>query len=153
MKKLILLGILLPTFSFSQEVISIQGDSYSNASGSVDFTIGEVVIATGTDGNNDLTQGFHQTNWNFVGLDDHNPSIDVSVFPNPLEKHLNIQTGAYEGMNYIMYDAAGRIVKQGNLLEETTQIETTELLPASYSLVVRDENNTSIKTFKLVKPH
>ena len=151
MKILLLLGILLPSISFSQEVISSQGDSYSNASGSVDFTIGEVVIDTGSDGNNDLTQGFHQTNWNFVGLDDHNPSIDVSVFPNPLEKHLNIQTGAFKGMNYIMYDAAGRIVRQGALLEETTQIKTTELLPASYSLVIRDENNTTIKTFKLVK--
>lgn len=151
MKKLLLLGILLPSISFSQEVISSQGDSYSNASGSVDFTIGEVVIDTGSDGNNDLTQGFHQTNWNFVGLDDHDPSIDVSVFPNPLEKHLNIQTGAFKGMNYIMYDAAGRNVRQGALLEETTQIETTELLPASYSLVIRGENNTTIKTFKLVK--
>jgi hypothetical protein len=46
----------------SQEVVSAQGDSYSNTSGSIDFTIGEVVINTGTDGNNDITQGFHQTN-------------------------------------------------------------------------------------------
>jgi len=91
MKKLLLLGFLLPTISFSQEVISSQGDSYSNASGSVDFTIGEVVIDTGSDVNNEITQGFHQTNWNFLGLDDHNPSVEVSVYPNPLGKHLNFQ--------------------------------------------------------------
>ena len=42
----------------AQEVVSTQGDSYSNASGSIDFTIGEVIITTGTDGTNDLTQGF-----------------------------------------------------------------------------------------------
>lgn len=154
MKKLILTITLMQcSLTFSQEVLSSQGESYSNASGSVDFTIGEVVINTGTDGNNDITQGFHQTNWNFLGLDDQNPSIEVSIFPNPLEKYLNIQTGAFTGMNYIMYDANGRIVRQGNLLEQTTQIETTELSPASYSLVVRDENNTLIKTFKLVKTH
>ena len=58
---------LFATLSVSaQEVVSTQGDSYSNASGSIDFTIGEVIIDTGTDGTNDLTQGFHQTNWNFV---------------------------------------------------------------------------------------
>ena len=34
----------------AQEVVSTQGDSYSNASGSIDFTIGEVIIAKGTDG-------------------------------------------------------------------------------------------------------
>jgi len=66
MKKLLLLGALaLSTITYGQEVVSTQGDSYTNASGSIDFTIGEVVINTGTGGTNDLTQGFHQTNWNF----------------------------------------------------------------------------------------
>jgi hypothetical protein len=52
----------------AQEVVATQGDSYSNANGNIDFTIGEVIIATGTDGTNDITQGFHQTNWNFLGV-------------------------------------------------------------------------------------
>ena len=69
MKKLLLLGaIALSLNSLGQEVVSTQGDSYTNASGSIDFTIGEVVINTVTDGTNDLTQGFHQTNWNFLGF-------------------------------------------------------------------------------------
>jgi len=67
----------------AQEVVSTQGDSYSNASGNIDFTIGEVVINTGTDGTNDLTQGFHQTNWYFVGLEGHSPSYEATIFPNP----------------------------------------------------------------------
>ena len=85
MKKITLvLFSLFATLSVSaQEVVSTQGDSYSNASGSIDFTIGEVVIDTGTDGTNDLTQGFHQTNWNFVGLDDNDPSYEAIIFPNP----------------------------------------------------------------------
>ena len=48
----------------AQEVVATQGDTYSNASANIDFTIGEVIIDTGTDGTNDLTQGFHQTNGN-----------------------------------------------------------------------------------------
>ena len=73
-KKTLLVFSLLTTFaSTAQEVVSTQGDSYSNTSGSIDFTVGEVVINTGTDGTNDLTQGFHQTNWNFVGLEDFAP--------------------------------------------------------------------------------
>ena len=151
MKKLQLLCFLLPAVSFSQEVISSQGDSYSNASGSVDFTIGEVVIATGTDGNNDLTQGFHQTNWNFVGLEDHNPDIELSVYPNPIDNKLNIETNAFENMNYIMYDAAGRIVMENQLTDVKTQVQSGHLLPASYTLVIQGENKENIKTFKLVK--
>jgi hypothetical protein len=70
MKKItFVLFSLFATLSVSaQEVVATQGDSYTNARANIDFTLGEVIIATGTDGNNDLTQGFHQTNWNFVGL-------------------------------------------------------------------------------------
>ena len=57
---LVLFSLLATGTVSAQEVVSSQGDSYSN--GSIDFTLGEVIIATGTDGTNDLTQGFHQTN-------------------------------------------------------------------------------------------
>ena len=67
-KNIFVLSLLLTTLSaIAQEVVVTQGDSYSNASANIDFSIGEVIINTGTDGTNDLTQGFHQTNWNFVG--------------------------------------------------------------------------------------
>ena len=68
-------------FVNAQEVVSTQGDSYSNASSSIDFTIGEVIIDTGTDGTNDLTQGFHQSNWSLVGVVDHDLSYEAIVFP------------------------------------------------------------------------
>ena len=81
-KNTLVLSLLLTTITVSaQEVVSTQGDSYSNASGSIDFTIGEVVIKTGTDGTNDITQGFHQTNWNFLGVEDHAPSYEATIFP------------------------------------------------------------------------
>jgi hypothetical protein len=68
-KQIFLFATFVAAFAASaQEVFSSQGEAYSNANGSIDFTIGEVVINTGTDGTNDLTQGFHQTNWNFLGV-------------------------------------------------------------------------------------
>lgn len=60
--------VAISPIAFGQEVISTQGDSYSNGSGSLNFIIGEVVINTGSDGSNDITQGFHQTNWNFSSI-------------------------------------------------------------------------------------
>lgn len=151
MKKLLIIAIIIPSLSFSQEVISSQGDSYSNGNGSVDFTIGELVIDTGTDGNNIITQGFHQTNWRFVGLENHFPSIEVSVFPNPVKEQLNIETSNFEGMNYRMYDASGKIVLEGNLTQIKTQVETGNLTPSTYSLVIQNLNKEKIKTFKLIK--
>ncbi len=144
----------------AQEVVSTQGDSYSNASVNIDFTIGEVIIDTGTDGTNDLTQGFHQTNWNFLGVEDHALNYEVCIFPNPTEDVLNISTSTFENVTYTLYDAQGKLVMQNILSAEQTPIQVSQLAPGAYSLeLIFEEGNKGTqslskrKTFKLVKTH
>ncbi len=100
----------------AHEVASTQGESYSNESANIDFTIGEVIIATGTDGTNDITQGFHQTNWNFLGVEDHALDYEATIFPNPTEDVLNIRTSMYENVSYTLYDAQRKHVMQNIFL-------------------------------------
>ena len=144
----------------AQEVVSTQGDSYSNASANIDFTIGEVIIDTGTDGTNDLTQGFHQTNWNFLGVEDFAPNYEAIIFPNPTEDVLNIRTSTFENVTYTLYDAQGKLVMQNILSAEQTPIQVSQLAPGAYSLeLIFEEGNkgtqslSNRKTFKLVKTH
>lgn len=142
---------LLTTVTVSaQEVIATQGESYSNASANIDFTIGEVVINTGTDGTNDLTQGFHQTNWNFLGVEDFAPNYEAIIYPNPTEDVLNIKTSSFENVTYTLYDAQGKLVLQDILSEEQTPIQVSQLAPGSYSLMLNSETQ-KLKTFKLIK--
>ncbi len=151
MKRLLLFGALtLSLNSLGQEVVSTQGDSYTNASGSIDFTIGEVVINTVTDGTNDLTQGFHQTNWNFLGVEDFAPNYEAIIFPNPTEDVLNIRTSAFENVTYTLYDAQGKLVMQDKLSAEQTPIQVGQLAPGSYSITLNNETQI-LKTFKLIK--
>ena len=150
-KTAFLLFSLFATISVTaQEIVSTQGDSYSNASGNIDFTIGEVVINTGTDGTNDLTQGFHQTNWYFVGLEDHSPSYEATIFPNPTSEVLNIRTSTFENVTYTLYDAQGKLVMQDILSAEQTPIQVGQLAPGSYSLRLNNQTQ-NLKTFKLIK--
>jgi hypothetical protein len=152
-KNALLLLTLITTLSVSaQEVVSTQGDSYSNANGSIDFTIGEVVINTGTDGTNDLTQGFHQTNWNFLGVEDFAPNYEAIIFPNPTEDVLNIKTSMFENVTYTLYDAQGKLVLQDILSAEQTPIQVSQLATGNYSLTLTNETQ-NLKTFKLVKTH
>jgi hypothetical protein len=152
-KNTIMLFSLLTTLSVSaQEVIATQGDSYSNASANIDFTIGEVVINTGTDGNNDLTQGFHQTNWNFLGVEDFAPNYEAIIFPNPTEDVLNIRTSTFENVTYTLYDAQGKLVMQNILSAEQTPIQVSQLAPGVYLLTLNNQTQ-NLKTFKLVKTH
>jgi len=151
MKTTLSLFLLLVAGNISaQEVISTQGESYSNSNGSIDFTIGEVVINTGTDGTNDLTQGFHQTNWNFVGLEDHQPNYTVKVFPNPLQNELIIEAPVYDGVSYVLTDALGRIIQTGALSSIQTSVPTQELATGSYQLQLLNKE-TPLKTIKLSK--
>ncbi|MFT6815612.1 MAG: hypothetical protein ACJAZ3_001522 [Sphingobacteriales bacterium] len=148
-KKTLVLFSLFATISVSaQEVVSTQGDSYSNTSGSIDFTIGEVLINTGNDGT--LTQGFHQTNWKFLGVEDHAPSYEALIFPNPTEDILNIRTSTFENVTYTLYDAQGKLVMQDILSAEQTPIQVSQLAPGSYSLTLNNESQ-NLKTFKLIK--
>ena len=147
---LVLFSLLAAGSVSAQEVVSTQGDSYSNGSGSIDFTLGELIIATGTDGTNDITQGFHQTNWNFTGLKDHSPSYEATIFPNPTSEVLNIRTSAFENVTYTLYDAQGKLVMQNILSAEQTPIQVSQLAPGSYFLTLNNDTQ-NLKTFKLIK--
>jgi hypothetical protein len=150
-KKTLVLFLLLTALNVSaQDVVSTQGNSYSNGSGSIDFTIGEVVINTGDDGTHTIAQGFHQTNWNFLGLEDHVSSYEVSIFPNPTSAVLNIQTSSFENVTYTLYDAMGKIVLQDKLSAAQTPIQVSQLAPGGYSLILNNETQ-NLKTFNLIK--
>ena len=150
-KRTLFLFSLLSTIAVSaQEVLSTQGDSYSNASSNIDFTIGEVIINTGTDGTVDLTQGFHQTNWNFVGMEEYSPGFKASVFPNPTSEVLNIRTSSFENVRYTLYNAQGKLLIQDILSAEQTPIQVGQLAPGSYSIILNNQTQ-NLKTFKLIK--
>ncbi len=136
----------------AQEVVASQGETYSNANGSIDFTVGEVIINTGSNGTNDLTQGFHQTNWNFLGVVDFAPDFEVTIFPNPTSDMLNIKSSAYQDISYSLYDAQGKLVLKNVLSETVTQIQVNQLAPGAYSLSINDKKE-QLKNFKLIKSH
>ena len=151
-KVVLFICLLLALFNttVAQEVISTQGSTYTNSTATIDFTIGEAIISTQSNGIHDICQGFHQTNWNFVDLEDFDRDFEVSVLPNPLENVLVINAPIYLGKTYVLYDAQGRIVVDGKLDTNKTLVSVEFLSPALYTLVVK-ERDTLLKSFKLIK--
>tara|TARA_Y100001968_G_C19057300_1_gene572062 strand:+ start:121 stop:573 length:453 start_codon:yes stop_codon:yes gene_type:complete len=148
MKYIILL--LLPSLLFSQEIISTQGDHYDNVNGSISFTIGEVVINTATDGMNDLTQGFHQTNWDFVNVEDYDPNFEVLIFPNPSIDVLTIVVDDFYNINYKVYDPSGKLILHDNMKEKQIDIQTSNLAVGTYILTLLRKEEL-LKTTQLIK--
>ena len=137
-------------FVKGQEVISSQGDTYTNVSGNIDFTIGEVITFTGSNVENQLTQGFHQTNWSFVSIKDHVPSFNALIFPNPTEDFLNIQASVFEMVSYSLYDEVGKLILQGVLSSDKTSLDVSKLQTGLYSLILNNPDNI-LKTFNIIK--
>ena len=147
----ILLLILCTLTVRSQEVIASQGNSYSNASASIDFTIGEVVIATLSNTGNTLTQGFHQTNLTVLAIDDFDINYQARVFPNPTQDLLQVEIQNFEGLNFKMYDIQGRQLSKEKLNSINTTINTTPYAKGLYLLVILNENNQLLKTYRIIK--
>ena len=142
--------ILFTINLFSQDVISNQGDSYTDSSASIDFTIGEVVTSTVSNSERTLTQGFHQTNWSFVSIENHVPSYQAVIYPNPTDEFLNIKASLYENISYLLYDEMGKLILKGNLLSEETALELSPLATGRYSLILSNSKE-NLKTFNIIK--
>jgi hypothetical protein len=152
MKKFILFFLfLLYNLTNAQEVISTQGDSFSNSTLGIDYTIGEVAILTLTNSSNILTQGFHQTNLTVLGIDDYDASFQVHIFPNPANRVLNLELLNFEGLNYEIYDMLGRLFLKDKILNSKTFIDVNRLSNGLYLLVLTGENNQKLKTYRIIK--
>ena len=142
---------LLTTVLSAQEVISTQGDSYSNINNTLDFTIGETVIANVTDGTNELTQGFHQSFLVITSLEDLDVSFSVNIFPNPTSEIINLNIEKYEGITFHLFDVAGKLLKEALVTEAKTTVTISNHPKGIYLLTLTQQDNKKIKTYKIIK--
>jgi len=155
MKKTLLIAgqIVFCTYlTQAQEVISPQGESYSNSSGEVQITIGEPIISTFENGTNGLTQGFHQTNLIISSIEDFAEEFDVSIYPNPVMNQLTIKlTDAKEGYQIDMVDMNGKLVKTQLIFSEVNVVDVSQMAAGVYLLRLKDEQGQYLKTYQIHK--
>lgn len=151
-KKLLPIGLFLLVASVNaQEVISTQGDSYSNGINTIDYTIGELVIETVSDGTNDLTQGFHQTLLTITNVEDLDVNFSVSIFPNPASDRVNLTIENYQGLTFRLFDVSGKLLSQAVLTEARTSINVEEYPKGMYLLTLTQQKDKKIKTYQIIK--
>lgn len=136
--------------SNGQEAISFLGGSYSNANSKIDFTIGETVTKTSNSGFYTLTQGFHQSNWSLISVEEKVPDFEAIVFPNPTSDFLNISTKKFQNINYRIFDVKSNLIATGLLLSYETQIQVNHFLSGTYFLILYS-NSKKLKVFQLYK--
>jgi hypothetical protein len=137
----------------AQQVLSSTGGSGQNTSGSISYTLGELVIETRNDGSRVLTQGFHQTEILVTALHElSNTDIPIVAYPNPTHDFVTLKFEYSEigNIEYILLDLRGRLLFREKLTGNEAKISFQSYGPGCYFIKV-SVNGKEIQTFKILK--
>ena len=148
MKKLLVILLCLPILGFGQvtspSVVSSSGDSYSNGSVIMDYTLGEIVVETHTNSTTILTQGFHQEILS-ITTEVVNIYIKTKVYPNPTTNFLIVELEKNVNADILVYDINGKLVIKDRLNDEQQkQLDFGFLKQGNYLLHINIADKKSV---------
>lgn len=128
------------------QVVSSSGGSGQNAQGSLDWTIGESVTTTVTDGTSTLTQGFQQpTLLIATSQKEYNELMQLLVYPNPTADYVTLKMDNTNDAqyNYRVFDAAGKLVSEGKATSANPNISFQGLASGQYTISLVGPKSTT----------
>ncbi len=137
------------------EVIGSAGSSETSASGTLSYTIGEVVVATGSSTENVLTQGFHQGFLTPTAIDEVPERFEVTIYPNPTADRLVIESAHLSDFERVkLYDLQGKLIwQQASSLadQERMVINFIPYAAGNYILRMSEKTTGEVYSYKVVK--
>ena len=138
----------------AQETVPATGGDATGIGGSSSYTVGQLVYTTNTGTNGSVAQGVQQPYEisTSVGIEVTGINLELVVYPNPTTNVLNLNIGNYnnEKLTYQLYDMQGKLLDTKHVINNSTPIVMQELPKSTYLLSVLD-NNSLIKTFRIIK--
>jgi hypothetical protein len=138
----------------AQESVNSTGGNATGSGGSVSYSIGQVVYTTNTANEGSAAQGVQQA-YEIIPVDinQNEPKISLSVFPNPIADNLILQVNDFErsSLNFQLCDMQGKQLSKGQIMAKQTQINTASLSSATYFINVVNQENQKVQTFKIIK--
>jgi hypothetical protein len=147
-------GLLWAGLAQAQVSANASGGDATGSGGTVAYSVGQVVYTTNIDAPGTVSQGVQQAYEIFtVGIKETELNISLSVFPNPTADNLTLQISDYnnEKLSYQLYDMQGKLLTNGQVTAQQTQINTSSLPPATYFLNVVNQENKKVQSFKIIK--
>jgi hypothetical protein len=148
------LGLLWASFAQAQESTNASGGNATGSSGTVAYSIGQVVYTTNTGSNGSIAQGVqHAFEILTVGTYETELNIALTTFPNPTTENLTLQISDYnnEKLTYQLFDMQGKRLSNGRVTAQQTQIYMNGLPSATYFINVVNQENKKVQSFKIIK--
>lgn len=157
---LLTLQIMLNAQNIIPKVFASSGNSFSNASYSFDYTIGEMALVD-TKQNPQLiiTQGFHQPENSLVNINEQSgDSVFFFVYPNPVNEFIQIQflNDGLKKASIRIYDLTSRVIFSEEKYVERGTIEriySNRFVSGSYfiEVIVKGDDSTYIKHLQKIQ--
>ena len=137
----------------AQQSINTTGGNATGSGGSASYSIGQVVYTTNTGSAGSVAQGVQHAYEIFPVGNSNLQNVSITAWPNPTADMLVLNMANYnqEKYTYMMYDALGKIVINGNINAPQTNISTEQLAIATYFLNIYDQRNQQLQSFKIIK--
>lgn len=149
---------ILPQVLMAQQGTVAGEGNATGFSGSVSYTIGQVVYTAQSSSEGNINQGIQQPfDVLMVSTSEIGDAFTTTIYPNPASTaiHVQIDADAYgnydlHDLSYTLTDMNGRHLKHDAILSSSTMVPVDGLSEAIYFLNIqyRHEN---IKTFKIIK--
>jgi len=128
-----------------QSLIGFSGSDSQN----INSSAGEVVIGLSSDVSNSLTIGFQQPLIQITAIEE-DVLVEVSIYPNPVLSHLNVEHSMEEALTLILRDDMGRTLELINDLNKTYILNLEEFPNGRYIIeFVTKKARTSYSILKL----
>lgn len=139
----------------AQEVVPAAGGDASGSGGTVSYSVGQANYITANGSNGSVAPGVQQP-YEISVVSGIDQAIGIgllcSVYPNPSTDVVTLNVENFDNVNlsYQLYDIGGQLLENKLITGNETTIVMKYMLPATYFLIVY-QNNNEIKTFKIIK--
>ncbi len=152
-KLLLLFFVSASGFYEAQQTIIPAGNNAQSATGSVAYSIGQTFFESQESATGKVNPGVQQPYEIFVLATNENAvRSSISVYPNPVKDFLTVDfnTEKVANSSFQLFDVSGKIINQGNLKNDKTQISASSLSVGMYILRITNAGKL-VKTFKIIK--
>ena len=151
---ILLTGLFWSCFVYGQESANSSGGKAIGSGGTVAYSVGQVFYTTNVGNSTSIAQGVQNAYEIYsVGIEENNFNISLIAFPNPTIDNLTLQIGNYnnEKLSYQLYDIQGKLKDSGQIMVKQTFINMSNLPISTYFVIVLDQENKKVKSFKITK--
>ncbi len=153
-QSLLLILLFCSLMVMGQESINTAGKEISSSSGTISYSVGQVVSDTHSTTAGTINEGVQQPSEMILStIETIEASYNwITTYPNPTNEKitLEIRKEKLDKFRFQLYDIKGNVLENKAIKNKQTKIMMNNLLSGTYLLKVI-QNNQKIVTFKIIK--